>query len=106
MLYEVITMEKERLKFCIERFDHYYDSTNNKSAVFLAIGTFVLGGLIAGYPYIVENVSCSAWVYGSYYLSVILALIALIIVLWAATPYFRITSYNVCYTKLLRQLGK
>lgn len=80
-------MEKERLKFCIERFDHYYDSTNNKSAVFLAIGTFVLGGLIAGYPYIVENVSCSAWVYGSYYLSVILALTALIIVIWAATPY-------------------
>ncbi|WP_320167836.1 Pycsar system effector family protein [Mangrovibacterium marinum] len=80
-------MEKERLKFCIERFDHYYDSTNNKSGVFLAIGTFVLGGLIAGYPYIVENVTCSAWMYGSYYLSAALALTALIIVIWSATPY-------------------
>ncbi len=80
-------MEQERLKFCVERFDHYYDSTNNKSAVFLAIGTFVLGGLIAAYPYMIEKVSCSCWVYGSYYVSVALALAALITVIWAATPY-------------------
>lgn len=80
-------METERLKFCIERFDHYYDSTNNKSAVFLALGTFVLGGLIGIHPYIVENVFGSAWVYVPYYSSAALAISALIIVIWATTPY-------------------
>ncbi len=39
-------MEFERLIFCINRYDHYYDSVNNKSNVFLVISTFIVGGLI------------------------------------------------------------
>lgn len=90
-------MEKERLKFCIERFDHYYDSTNNKSAVFLAIGTFVLGGLIAAYPYISDNVPCSIWVYGTYYTSAALAVTTLIVVILAATPYLTQSNESAYY---------
>jgi len=50
-------MEKERLRFCIERFDHYYDSVNSKGSVFLALSTFVVGGLITIYPTIIEKIS-------------------------------------------------
>lgn len=36
--------EKERLIYTICRFDHYFDSVNNKTAVYIAISTFVLAG--------------------------------------------------------------
>lgn len=40
-------MERDRLKYTIDRFDHYFDSVNNKSAVYIAINTFITGGVIA-----------------------------------------------------------
>ena len=39
-------MEKDRLRYTINRFDHYFDSVNNKSAVYIAINTFITGGVI------------------------------------------------------------
>lgn len=39
-------MEKDRLLFLINRYDHYYDSVNNKSAVYIAINTFITGGVL------------------------------------------------------------
>lgn len=38
--------EKERLKFTMTRADHYYDSVNSKSAVYIAINTFITGGIL------------------------------------------------------------
>jgi hypothetical protein len=35
----------EHRHFMINRFDHYYDSINNKANLFLAINTFLIGGL-------------------------------------------------------------
>ena len=37
--------ESERLKFTITRLDHYFDSINNKAAVYLALNTFLTGGI-------------------------------------------------------------
>lgn len=39
----------DELKFSIGRFDHYYDSVNNKGNLYLAVNTFILGGAIGGY---------------------------------------------------------
>jgi hypothetical protein len=36
-------------KFIIDRYDHYNDSVNNKSAFFIALNTFLLGGLFVGF---------------------------------------------------------
>lgn len=80
-------MEKDRLKFCIERFDQYYDSINNKSAVFLGLGTFVLGGLIASYPYLKEHITSSEAILVLLSISISLAFSAIIIVIIASTPY-------------------
>ncbi|MBN8642877.1 MAG: hypothetical protein J0L86_13780 [Flavobacteriales bacterium] len=41
--------EKERLIFNVGRFDHYYDTINNKIAVYIAINTFLLGGVLGAY---------------------------------------------------------
>lgn len=38
--------EYGRLQFTISRLDHYYDSVNNKSAVYLALNTFLTGGIV------------------------------------------------------------
>jgi len=39
----------EHLKYLMERFDHYYDTINNKGAFYIGLNTFMLGGVIAGY---------------------------------------------------------
>ncbi|WP_372935032.1 Pycsar system effector family protein, partial [Mariniphaga sediminis] len=84
---KVNCMEKERLKFCIERFDHYYDSINNKSAVFLGLGTFVIGGLIAIYPYLNDHVQFSNLIWFFLLMSIVLAFAAILVLITASTPY-------------------
>lgn len=80
-------MEKERLKFCIERFDHYYDSVNNKCAVFLGLSTFIVGGLIAAYPSFLEKVNHNLWVHLFMGALISLGLAIMIIVIQASTPF-------------------
>lgn len=84
---KVRSMERERLRFCIERFDHYYDSINNKSSVFLGLGTFVIGGLIASYPYLHEHVTCTTTLLVLLSISIALAFSAVIVVITASTPF-------------------
>lgn len=50
--------ERDRLILTIQRLDHYYDSVNNKSAVYIAINTFLSGGIIAmvSHPDILETI--------------------------------------------------
>jgi len=51
-------MEKERLKYNIDRFDAYYNSVNSKCGVFLALSTFIVGGLATAYSPIIKAVDC------------------------------------------------
>lgn len=80
-------MEKERLKFCIERYDHYFDSINNKNAVYIALGTFLVGGLLTCYSYFLKNVNMSTEIEYLYGISVSLGALALIIVTISSIPY-------------------
>lgn len=90
-------MEKDRLKFCIERFDHYYESINNKSAVFLGLSTFIVGGLVASYPSILGLANCGLLVH-IMMLSVIgLGLAIMIIVIMASTPFLTADTSSIHY---------
>ena len=80
-------MEKERLKYCINRFDQYYDSINSKSSVFLALSTFIVGGLVAGYFAMGTYVSCGVWIHALMSLLIGLGVAIMIIVVLAATPF-------------------
>lgn len=80
-------MEKERLKFCIERFDHYYDSVNNKSAVFLGLSTFIVGGLVTAYPSILSLVDCGFLVHSMMFSVLALGITIMITVVMASTPF-------------------
>lgn len=81
-------MEKERLKYCIDRFDHYYDSVNNKSSVFLGLSTFIVGGLVAGYFLLDDYVNCGFWAHILMIVLISVGVATMIIVVTAATPFF------------------
>lgn len=88
-------MEKDRLKFCIERFDHYYDSINNKSAVFLALSTFIVGGLVAAYPALLERVNCEILVHTLMIINIGIGLSIMIMVVGASTPFLAIGTESM-----------
>jgi len=81
-------MEKqEHLKFCIERFDHYYDSVNNKSALFLAVNTFIVAGLMSIYPNIQLTFECGIWINSFFSIIVFAGLISILMTLSAGIPF-------------------
>ena len=45
----------ENLKYTISRYDHYYDSVNSKSNVYLTLMTFLLGGTVALFRYAIDQ---------------------------------------------------
>lgn len=80
-------MEQERLKFTIGRFDHYYDSVNNKCTVMLTLNTFIVGGLIAGYPTMLEKVDCGACIHVLMTSLLLIGLAIMITVTKASIPF-------------------
>jgi hypothetical protein len=80
-------MEKERLQFCIDRFDHYYDSINNKGAVFLALSTFIIGGLVAAYPSLLSSVNCILLIHLLMFGAIGIGLVTMILLVRALTPF-------------------
>ncbi len=79
--------EKQRLLFCIGRYDQYYDSVNNKSSVFLGLSTFIVGGLVAGYFALPPLVNCTPLMCFLMMMLILLGIIIMIIVVLAATPF-------------------
>lgn len=98
-------MENDRLKFCIERFDHYYDSVNNKSAVFLGLSTFIVGGLVAAYPSILTLVNCGILVHLMMTATIALGLTVMIIVILASTPFLSKESDSILYFGAISRLS-
>lgn len=80
-------MEKERLKFCIERFDHYFDSVNNKSGLFLGLNTFIVGGLFAGYNEMLKRIDCDLYAHILILAMIILGVISILFLISASTPF-------------------
>lgn len=80
-------MEKERLEYTITRLDHYYDSVNNKTAVYIAINTFITGGAITLLTQIQELLDKEIWLL--IFLAGIIAfgVVSLILLALASMPY-------------------
>ncbi|WP_285011104.1 Pycsar system effector family protein [Pedobacter faecalis] len=90
-------MEKERLHFCIGRFDQYYDSVNSKSNVQLALGVFVTGGLISLYPWMQQKVDCTLYVHLLLGTEILIGLTAVLLTLMATTPYLASRGNSLHY---------
>lgn len=98
--------EKERLQFCIARFDHYYDSVNNKSAVFLALGTFIVGGILASYSSLHDIANCGFWTDLIIFLIVALGIGNLILIIVAAIPYLSRDKDSLIYFASIHNKGE
>lgn len=90
-------MEKERLKYCIGRFDHYYDSVNNKSSVFLGLSTFIVGGLTGAYFSIGPYINCGFWTHALMIILIGLGITIMITVVVAATPFLGNNSNSLYF---------
>ena len=84
---EIHNIEKDRLRYSIQRFDQFYDSVNNKCAVFLGLSTFIVGGLIATYPSFVEKIEATAWVNVFMGLLIGVGILNMLITVRASTPF-------------------
>ena len=75
----------ESLRYIISRFDHYSESVHNKSAGFLAINSFIVGGTIAIYYSVIGHRPCMIGI-GILAGIAMAGLISLFFTLWAVLP--------------------
>ncbi|GAL64831.1 Pycsar system effector family protein [Algibacter lectus] len=90
-------MEKDRLKYTIDRFDHYFDSVNNKSAVYIAINTFITGGVIALLTQ--TEIVCDMSTIGKVSIGLLLfiGILSLIVLSIASIPFFSTKPDSLYY---------
>lgn len=81
-------MEKERLEYTVNRLDHYYDSVNNKTAVYIAINTFITGGSITLLTQIQDLLDKENWLLFFLAAIITLGVGSLVLLALASMPYF------------------
>lgn len=77
----------EMLRHTMGRYDHYYDSINNKGNLFLMLNTFLLGGIITGYYSIKDTVELDIYTVLFILSALILCIASIVYTLWAIIPY-------------------
>jgi hypothetical protein len=80
-------MEKERLEYTMTRLDHYYDSVNNKTAVYIAINTFITGGTITLLTQIQDLLDKEIWLLIFLAAIIVFGVGSLILLALASMPY-------------------
>lgn len=85
----------EMLKYTMSRYDHYYDSINNKGNLYIALNTFLLGGVVTGYYSIKDQIFCGSDIFFLVWTSLILNLLSLGFSLWATMPYLTKQSDSI-----------
>ncbi len=98
--------EKERLKFCIDRYDHYYDSINNKSNVYLTLSVFVFGGILGLYPTMMKNTNNHLFVNILMLIILGLGLTIMLITILASRPYLTNETDSVFFFQSVSNMGK
>jgi len=79
----------ETLKHTMDRYDLYYDSVNNKGNLYLALNTFLFGGMITGYYAIEESVKAKCLILSFVWIGLICCLLSIGLTLWAINPYIK-----------------
>lgn len=77
----------EVLKYTIRRYDHFYDSINNKGNLFLVLNTFLLGGIVTGYYSIKDTTNNNSFILFFTWIGIIFCLLSIAYTLWAIFPY-------------------
>lgn len=90
-------LEKERLKFCVQRYDHYFDSLNNKSTVYLTLSTFVVGGLLASYTQLDKILEYTTVFKFMYALPILIGLVTMSLIIHTSIPFLSKNSKSIYY---------
>jgi len=99
-------MEKDRLKYTIGRFDHYFDSVNNKSAVYIATNTFVTGGIIVLLTQ--TDIVCEMSTIGKFFIGALLVIgvCNLIVLSIASIPFISKKPDSIYYFGAISKMKK
>jgi len=90
--------EKERLYLNVGRFDHYYDTINNKIAVYIAINTFLLGGLLGIYLTVDSRINnCKCTFEFLIVLFTLIGLVTIAVLIYASVPFLNYNSSSLYY---------
>jgi Family of unknown function (DUF5706) len=93
-----IKERNEELKFTIARFDHYYDSVNNKGNLYVAINTFILAGAITGYVTLDAKHHFAILILILFIITIVSNFVSFCFTLAAIKPYFnKVTSKSLIY---------
>ncbi len=77
----------EVLRHTMDRYDHYYDSVNNKGNLFFTLDTFLFGGIITGYYSIKDEICCDVLTHVLVWSALVFCSSSILFVLRAITPY-------------------
>ena len=84
----------EHLKFLMERFDHYYDSINNKGAFYIGLNTFLLGGICVGYIAYHEKITNNYLFLGLIFAMMACCIVSILYTILAIRPYTKDNHVN------------
>jgi hypothetical protein len=84
----------EHAKFIIERFDHYYDTINSKGSFYIALNSFIFGGLCTGYISIENKVTQGFWFWLLLVLPFIICIISILYTITAVSPFLKDNDNN------------
>lgn len=84
-------MDKETKLKIIDRYDLYYEGTNNKSSFLLAFNTFLIGALLIGYKDLNEQIGCYEKGIFNIIISLIfiLSITSMLITIFSIIPYLK-----------------
>jgi len=82
-------------RFIILRFDEYFNSVNNKAAFYIALSTFILGGICTGYVTLYDKVNPGIEVVVFTAFHLLCSLGSILYTLFAMMPF---TKHSFSYT--------
>ncbi len=101
-------MEKERnrLKYTIERLDHYYESVNNKTTVYIAISTFFTGAILTFTVQFKGFLGDKYWLLFFISAMLLLGIINLLILAKICIPFFPFRTDSMYYFRAISSMKK
>lgn len=78
----------EEIKFIVGRYDHYYEGINSKGNLYLALNTFVIGGVITGFFSLRANDDLCQILNVIFFVELVICLGSTLFTLSAVKPFF------------------
>lgn len=99
-------MEKERLKYTIDRFDQYFDGVNNKSNIVLGFGTLIFGSLVAVYPSLTKVVEFNWIMHANFGILVTLGFVSMLILIFTSIPHLESSGKSIHFFQSISNMGE